>query len=246
LGARREVRILVPVTFRDRLIGTLRLLRPILDEPGVLVVGSEVPNLLQPDAASTLVVSQDVDLAVPVDRVEAVKQRLREVEGLVPSPEEPSVFRPAAAGLVEANFLGLDPRIREAGETYVLEDPELPLMVFGPLGLLRPGPIVHVEGVRVPLPRPADLVIEKLLSDRTGEKGARDLLVVAGLLAAAGGADVDEIVSIARGLSDESRYAIRSSLTVLSLMDARAGMPDPAPFRDQVRRMLSGIEEPRG
>ena len=35
---------------------------------GVLIVGSEVPNLLQPHAASTLVVSQDVDVALPVDR----------------------------------------------------------------------------------------------------------------------------------------------------------------------------------
>lgn len=58
------------MTFRDRLLGTLRQLQPVLDVPGVLVVGSEVPNLLQPDAASTLVVSQDVDLALPVDCVE--------------------------------------------------------------------------------------------------------------------------------------------------------------------------------
>jgi len=88
------------VTFRDRLIGTLRLLQPVLDEPGVLVVGSEVPNLLQPDLASTLVVSQD------------------------------------------------------------LEDPELPLMVFGPLGLLRPGPVVQAPGLRIPLPRTAGLIVE--------------------------------------------------------------------------------------
>ena len=40
------------MTFRERLIGTLRQLQPVLEEPGVLVVGSEVPNLLQPDAAA--------------------------------------------------------------------------------------------------------------------------------------------------------------------------------------------------
>lgn len=134
------------MTFRDRLIATLRLLRPVLEEPGVLVIGSEVPNLLQADAASTLVVSQDVDVGVPVDRAASVKRRLRQVEGLVPSAEEPSVYVPTAPGLLEANFLGLDSRIREASETYVLEDPELPLMVFGPLGLLRPGPVIEVEG----------------------------------------------------------------------------------------------------
>ena len=63
------------VTFRDRLLGTLRLLQPILDDPGVLVVGSEVPNLLQPDAASTLVVSQDVDLAIPIENDGAGRSR---------------------------------------------------------------------------------------------------------------------------------------------------------------------------
>ena len=44
------------MTFRDRLFGTLRRLEPILVEPGVMVVGSEVPNLLQPGGASTFVV----------------------------------------------------------------------------------------------------------------------------------------------------------------------------------------------
>jgi hypothetical protein len=234
------------VDFRARLIGTLRLLRPVLEEPGVLVVGSEVPNLLEPDAASTLVVSQDVDLAVPVDRVGAVKRRLRQVEGLVPSAEEPSVYVPTSPALVEANFLGLDPRIRDASETYVLEDDDLPLMVFGPLGLLRPGPVVEVAGLHVPLPRTADLLVEKLLTDRTGEKGARDLLVVAGLLATASSGDLIEAVSVARGLSAESRHAICSNLTLLSLMDARPGMPDPAACRPQVRRLLAEIEPNHG
>jgi hypothetical protein len=39
------------VSFRDRLLATLRAARPILGAPGVLVIGSEVPNLLQPGAA---------------------------------------------------------------------------------------------------------------------------------------------------------------------------------------------------
>lgn len=230
------------VTFRDRLLGTLRLLRPILEEPGVLVVGSEVPNLLQPDAAATLVVSQDVDLAIPIDRVDRLKKRLREVEGLVQSAEEPSIFVPTSPTLVEANFLGLDPAIRDASETYVLEDPELPLMVFGPIGLLRPGPVIDVEGLRIPLPRPADLMIEKLLTDRTGEKGARDLLVVAGLLATAGPADLDEMVARVGSLSAECRHTVRSGLTLLSLIEPRAGMPDPVPCRAQVARLLARIE----
>jgi hypothetical protein len=230
------------VTFRDKLIGTLRQLRPVLEEPGVLVVGSEVPNLLEPDAASTLVVSQDVDLGVPVDRLQAVKRRLREVKGLTPSNEEPSVYLPGSPDLIEANFLGLDSAIREPGETYVLEDPELPLMVFGPLGLLRPGRVIDVEGLRVPLPRVGDLLIEKLLTDRTGEKGARDLLVVAGLLISAIATEVEDAARVTSGLSPESRHAVRANLTLLSLMVGRPGMPDPSAVRPQVTRLLALIE----
>jgi hypothetical protein len=231
------------VTFRDRLVATLRALRPVLETPGVLVVGSEVPNLLQPGAASTLVVSQDVDLGVPVDQLTVVKARLREVAELVPSPDEPSVHVPRSPMLIEANFLGLDARLREASETYVLEDPELPLMVFGPLGLLRPGPVIHLEGLQVPLPRPADLMAEKLLTDRTGEKGARDLLVVAGLLGTSTLGVLDDFVAVVRSLSSESRHAIRSNLTVLSLMDGRPAMPDPRPVRESVARLLARTEE---
>jgi hypothetical protein len=230
------------VTFREKLIGTLHRLRPVLEEPGVLVVGSEVPNLLQPGAASTLVVSQDVDLAVPVDRVESFKRRLAQVHGLIPSVEEPSVYVPTEPGLIEANFLGIDPRIRDASETYVLEDADLPLMVFGPLGLLRPGPVVELEGLRVPLPRVADLMAEKLLTDRTEEKGVRDLLVVAGMLIAASSDDLDELVRVAGSLSFESRHAICSALTVLSLMEGRVAMPAPAPVRVMVKHLLSRIE----
>jgi hypothetical protein len=231
------------VTFRDRLIATLRALRPVLEASGVLVVGSEVPNLLQPDAASTLVVSQAVDVAVPIERLSEVKVRLREVEGLTPSLDEPSVHVPTSPTLIEANFLGLDTRLRDAAETYVLEDPELPLMVFGPLGLLRPGPVVDLDGLRVPLPRVADLMAEKLLTDRTGEKGVRDLLVVAGLLSISRAADLDELIAVIRTLSAESRHTIQSSLTVLSLMEGRPGMPDPSCNRVDVTRLLARIQE---
>lgn len=230
------------VTFRDRLLATLERLRPVLMEPGVLIVGSEVPNLLEPHAASTLVVSQDVDVAVPVDRVDTFKTRLREVHDLVPSQEEPSVYVPTSPDLIEANFLGLDTRIRDAGDTYVLEDPDLPLMVFGPLGLIRPGRVVALGDLRIPLPRVAGLMAEKLLTDRTGEKGARDLLVVAGLLAVATPDDGDEFLQLVRSLPPDSRHAIRSALTVLSLMTGHAAMPDPVVRRGQVVDLLARIE----
>ena len=65
------------VDFRTRLLSTLKAVQNVLNVPGVMVIGSEVPNLLQPDAASTLVVSQDVDIGVPVARLDDVKAALR-------------------------------------------------------------------------------------------------------------------------------------------------------------------------
>lgn len=49
-----QVPILNPVAFRDRLVATIRAARPVLETEGVLVVGSEVPNLLEPGAAAIL------------------------------------------------------------------------------------------------------------------------------------------------------------------------------------------------
>lgn len=234
------------MTFRDKLLRTLRALQPILEEPGVLIVGSEVPNLLEPGVAATLVVSEDVDLAIPLDRLGAIKAHLRQVDGLQQSPDEPSVYVPTSPALIEANFLGWDPAIRESRDTYVCNDAELPLMVFGPLGLLRPGPVVEVDGLRLPLPRPADLMVEKLLTDRSGEKGARDLLVVAGLLAGATPEDIDELVRLTSTVSADGRHAIRSALTVLSLMQALPSMPDPALVRSRIHRLLQRLEQSGG
>ena len=62
------------VSFRDRLVATLRAARALFEVEGVLVAGSEVPNLLEHGAAATLVVSQGVDIAVPVYAHAAVKE----------------------------------------------------------------------------------------------------------------------------------------------------------------------------
>jgi hypothetical protein len=48
------------VVFRDRLIATIRAARPVLET----------------DAASTLVVSQDLDVGVPVSQHGALRERL--------------------------------------------------------------------------------------------------------------------------------------------------------------------------
>ena len=181
------------MTFRDRLLASLTALRPVLEVEGVLIIGSAVPNLLQHGSASTLVVSQDVDVGVPVSQHAAVKKALTSVEGLEPSPEEPSVWLPTAPGLIEVNFVGMDPSIDDAADTYVLEDDVLPLLVFGQLSLMRPGAVVEVDGARVPLPRAAGVMLEKLLTDRSGEKGERDLLVVLGVLLEAGEDDLQEL-----------------------------------------------------
>ena len=110
----------VSLDFRSRLLRTLRAVEPILGVPGVLVVGSEVPNLLEPNARSSLVVSQDVDIAVPVASHADVKARLPRLHGLSPSREEPSVWLPAGDNMIEVNFIGMDPNSDRSGETYVL------------------------------------------------------------------------------------------------------------------------------
>jgi len=225
-------------------LATLRAVEPILDVRGVLVAGSEVPNLMEANAASTLVVSQDVDLAIPVDVHDEVKARLGRITRLVPSAEEPSVWvpRPEASELIEVNFIGLDRRIIEPIDTYEKEDDRLPLMVFGPLSLLTAGAVVEIDGLRIPLPQPAGLALEKLVSDRTGDKGDRDLLVVAGLLVGMTAGDLDQLERGYLGLSAELRHQVRSNLSILSLLDARPGMPDPRPQRPVVDALLHRLE----
>jgi hypothetical protein len=229
------------VTFRDRLLATIRAARPVLASAGALVVGSEVPNLLQPGAASTLVVSRDLDIGVFVDRHAQLKESLDGLRGFVPSPDEPSVWTPVDPRLLELNFVGIDPA-QDPSEAYVLEDDRLPLLVFGALSLVTPGPPVEIEGELVPLPRPAGLLLEKLVTDRTGEKGERDLLVALGLLGAMDDAALDELDSGYRSLRPDLRHAVRSNLTILSLLDAREGMPDPRPRRREVSDLLARLD----
>ena len=100
-------------------------------------MGSEVPNLLEPNAAATLVVSQNLDIGIPVDRHGAVKQRLTELREFQQSLDEPSVWTPRSPDLLEVNFVGIDPR-QDPAEAYVMADDRLPLLVFGALSLVAP------------------------------------------------------------------------------------------------------------
>ena len=92
------------------------------------------------------------------------------------------------------------------------------------------------------MPLPAGLVLEKLLTDRSGEKGDRDLLVVAGLIAALSAGDIDDIVTTYRSLTAELRHQIRSNLGILLLLPARAGMPDPDAHRAQIAGIAARLE----
>lgn len=203
------------------------------------MIGSEVPNLLERGAASTLVISQDVDIGIPVSAHAEVKRRLEVVLGLRPSPEEPSVWLPEDATCIEVNFVGFDPSSSDAGATWVLEDDTLPLMVFGALSFLRAGPPINAEGLRVPVPRVGGLLLEKLVTDRSGEKGDRDLLVCAGLIEVSTPADLDELVETVAGLSKDLRHAVRANLSILSLLPRSAGMPDPELARAQIATLMS-------
>jgi hypothetical protein len=234
------------MSFRDRLLETLRCAAPVLSVPDVLVGGSEIPNILERGAASSLVISEDVDIIVPVKRHAEVKSRLGALHGLRQSTEEPSVFLPTSPNLIEVNFVGSDPDERRIGEAYVLEDPVLPLLVFGNLSLLQPAEPIVVDGLRIPVPRPAGLMLEKLVTDRSGTKGDRDLLVVLGLLIVSGADDLDELLLLYRTLPAELRYHVRANLSLLSLLEPIPGMPNPEPHRARLAALLSSLETAEG
>lgn len=230
------------MTFRERLLSSLQAVQSVLDVPDVLIGGSQVPNLLEPAAASTLVVSQDVDIVVPVGRHQQVKAVLSDIKGYSPSSAEGSVWLPDSSDRLEINFIGSDSALRETADTYVLADERLPLLVFGLLSHLRPGPRLDVEGLRLPLPRPAGLLIEKLLTDRSGLKGERDLLVALGLLLVARPDDLDELAASFAALAPDQQRAILSSVGLLSLLKPLPEMPDPTTSRDKVNQVVQLLE----
>jgi hypothetical protein len=100
-----------------------------------------------------------------------------------------------------------------------------------------------VEDLLIPVPRPAGLLLEKLLTDRSGEKGDRDLLVALGLLLVSIPSDVQELETLYRSLPGEDRYAARSALSMLSLLEPRARMPDPVPHRALIANLMARLEE---
>jgi len=229
------------VTFRDRVLKSLATFQPVLEIPGIMVGGSQVPNLLQPDAASTLVVSQDIDLVVPVAAHAQVRTALARVSGYEPSAAEPSVWLPQDSERLEISFIGRDPDLRETADSYVLDDSKLPLLVFGLLNFLREGAVVEAGGVRVPLPRPAGLLMEKLLTERSGLKGERDLLVALGLLMTGNESDVAEFEELFERLPNDARTMVIANLSVLSLMQPLPDMPDPRRGRALVEALIDRL-----
>ena len=184
-----------------------------------------------------------MDIGIPLEVHDRVKKALARIPGFRSSSEEPSVWMPESPKWLEVNFMGIDASILDAADSRVFEDPDLPLMVFGPLSLLRPGKPVMVEGMAVPVPFLAGLLLEKLVTERSGVKGDRDLLVALGLLLLSRDDDLEEAAVLFRTLPPELRYAVRSNLTVLSLMEPVPGMPDPRPHRRLVAALLRRLEE---
>jgi len=108
---------------------------------------------------------------------------------------------------------------------------------------LREGETIDAAGVRVPLPKPAGLLIEKLLTERSGLKGERDLLVALGLLMHCREPDVVEVTEIFRQLPSDARTTLLANLAVLSLMRPLPAMPDPVRGRDLVESLLERLRK---
>jgi len=116
------------------------------------------------------------------------------------------------------------------------------MLVFGTLGLLRPGRVLEIDGMRIPMPQRAGGMLEKLVSERSGLKGDRDLLVVLGILMHADEDDLEQLTEAYASLPDELRHSVRSNATVLSLLQPVAGMPDPLGQRERVHDLLCRLE----
>ena len=86
------------------------------------------------------------------------------------------------------------------------------------------------------------MLLEKLVTDRTGEKGERDLLVALGLLITARSHDLDECETMYRQLRPDLRHVVRSNLTLLSLLEPRVGMPNPLLRRADVAGWLRRLD----
>jgi hypothetical protein len=67
-----------------------------------------------------------------------------------------------------------------------------------------------------------------------------------GLLVTAQPGDIEAIVTGYSTLSPELRHAVRSSLTILSLMRRHANMPDPEIERARVAELLRRLETVHG
>src|SRR5690606_31675891 len=106
------------------------------------------------------------------------------------------------------------------------------------LSLVRRGDTVEIDRMPVPLPRIAGMVLEKLVTERTGEKGERDLLVALGMLLVAAPADVAELEQQFAALAPEHQHVAMSNLTLLSLMKRHTNMPDPEPERARLATLL--------
>src|SRR4051794_12285 len=89
---------------------------------------------------------------------------------------------------------------RVAGERWA-RDRESVFLRFGPLSLLSEGPSLEIDGLHIPMPRPSGVAVEKLIADRSGEKGNRDLLVLAGLLCHMSETDVAHVPVLIRRLT---------------------------------------------
>jgi len=125
----------------------------------------------------------------------------------------------------------------------VLEVPGVMVVGSEVPNLLEPGPPLRIEGQTIPVPLPATLLMEKLATERSGEKGDRDLLVALGLILLLEPHDRRQVVSLYRQLLPELRHTVLANLATLALLDARPGMPDPAGHRRQVTELRRELEQ---
>ncbi len=227
--------------FAERLLMTIKDISDLFID-GVIVIGSEAPNLFSFYEKSPVIVSKDIDLGVDVKAHNGLKEKITGLQTFKISEDEPSVLTPLGPQL-EVNIVGIDRRLTDISESYVLEDSRLPMMVLGNLSLIEPGQVINIAGINVPMPKKAGLLLEKLLTERSGIKGERDLLVALALLLIINEQEKTEFLMSYGKLDPELRQQILTNLTLLSALPPHHAMPDPRPCRQMIFEFIQRIEK---
>ncbi|MBE7439598.1 MAG: hypothetical protein HS115_14165 [Spirochaetales bacterium] len=223
-------------------MNTLRDLRPVADQ--VIVIGSEVPNLSRIHSGADLFVSQDIDLAVPIENLERTDEQIPMLfEHYRQSSDEPSILLPRDDARLEINFLGVDFRSQDLDDISLHRGRHISFLAFGTLTLIKPVDLT-IEKHRFRVAEHRSLFLEKILTERSSIKGERDLYVAALVFKEI--QSPQEIIHMREdilALDSERKFFASDNLASLILMIEK-GHPDLRNSVSLLKELLAGVGLP--